>query len=1316
MLAALASGLIAVAAQAGETNAWLGKTTAWEEPSNWSAGAAPSSARSQDVLISAGDNAPVLGTNAAVGGSLTIAKGARLSLNGHDLQVGTAICESFAADDPLRFKPQGAGLIIAGGASLQTEPGTATITLDAGGLINKGTVRGKPRLHIAGRLGSFRIQSEKPLELAEISTAPALFPYAVEASGNILVQGNLDLAGGKLTIKAGTRFEVKGDLIFRGREPLVMLVTEGDLMLHGTIRSEGSAFCVEAPGSHPVWDKAEEAAFCQPTPDEGWLCLVGAGDQTITPGGILPAMRIDKPSGKVTVAGDLHCNGLHVRRGNTLDLSKGQKLILGHYLREWAGNPERNGVPEVGPCRTSRDLLNEGAILGAAGVPILFQLNVKGVRYEVACVYWPPEPAAGQAPAGNADQLAASVAWAAPGALAINRYKSRLLLSTGKLFLDGKPCEAAAGKGTTNTEGERMDTLLDDLAPSSEGGKPAAGAKPAVTKLSVKTVAGGFKAPEAALTNIAPLVARIVTPVRIGELWGSRDVYSMVDGDPAVGAGGAPFYDFVFPEPVTVSAVRLISGTSLKDGCQFLVSADTADGDKLLAWARDGEQKDAKYWMGWGESGAAFAPQKVSRLRLRAFAGDGTPCALAVSEFEIFADRDSAERLAARPDAWRPESFPAQAQFLASGDKVNVAWPATPPDRRVCRIASIAFWMAGVAWSAGYDEAGYAALPHLKDFAPCTAFLAEVKDRYHFDAVVMFFEGESTGVPWPTVNFKSALNAGYLAKRKVALKLRAAAAPKKTGDDVFDALNAKPADDGLQVQEPEGKFAEVLKVEDLPCQRNLLKEFCEAAHEKGLEVYMISRPEDMGKLYTGPQGQDPYETFLKEGAAAGLDGVSLTPDEEYPLWQGGGYARWQEFDKSTRDKRKNFTLVENRRWIEERSRVAGLCLKERKDNILKVKPDCKFIVDGAHLGFGGDPYDIIWHIADPDYVGCSYQSDYVPHWAATSKNRRVAMGEYPHRTVRINLQSLLLGARMIRSYRFNYIELQKSEDQRIRENLFMEQFMRWGGTRPAHPPTAFLVSRASESWWPEDCAAGRVKGARPDRCRTMETIMYEFLLKNGYTFDVYYLDQPDDLQALKDYKLVILPFAYALPRAAFDRMDEAYKAGANFLIGERKGDVDEVGQPYAKPLLADWIAQGKQAGRIGVPEIDLAEQENLRAFVPQVTAIVDPLLGKHKDLVLKRYGKRIEGLVASVAPNEKYVSFINWENQESKFEAGLNLPAGQYKLLTLSSAHPEVIREGSIAGQKTVSAETLRNFALTLEDDEVVSLYILPAERTWGQW
>ena len=53
--------------------------------------------------------------------------------------------------------------------------------------------------------------------------------------------------------------------------------------------------------------------------------------------------------------------------------------------------------------------------------------------------------------------------------------------------------------------------------------------------------------------------------------------------------------------------------------------------------------------------------------------------------------------------------------------------------------------------------------------------------------------------------------------------------------------------------------------------------------------------------------------------------------------------------------------------------------------------------------------------------------------------------------------------------------------------------------------------------------------------------------------------------------LVIVPFAYSIPKDALLPLQQAYEAGANVLVCERQGEVDELGRPYERPLLAGLI-------------------------------------------------------------------------------------------------------------------------------------------------
>lgn len=1306
-----------------ETNTWLGITIDWADGDNWYSGTPPSAENGSDLLIPATEKGiyPVLSAATVVGGTLTIARDGQLSLNGHNLETGRVATDG-----------QSPCLTIERGAKLFAGPGAPTITIHAG-IVNNGSVRGKPKLKIAGRTSTVLLDGTQALELAELSTSASFFPYQILAKGSIAVEGNLILGGGRLVVQS-ENFVVREDLFFRGMKSNVILVPENDLILHGTIRSEGSAYCVEVPGSIPKWSQAEERAFCQLSPKAGWVRMVGKGDQTISPGGILPPIALDKPSGKVRLSGNLHCNGLFIKQNNTLQLSKGQKLIFGHHLREFASNPELNARPRHGPTRTCRDLINYGVITGVAEVPMSFLLNDKANLYIVEASYRGPakntdiKPEKTEVRPDMSGVMFTDFPEKAPGSVSVNRSGGRIQVRNGKLLLDGKPY-----KSKSSEEIEHADDIdLEEERPGeSEKVSPD---KPRATLTSlrlVKAMPSSFKVSNAFSNNIATYAERIAIPPRGPVIWAVNgnewsDIYDMVDGDLGGGYRGAGYSEYIFPDAVRIGAVRVISSSSITSANQFIVKGDTnGDGraEALLAWKRGGVAPVGS-WMTWGNNWVEFPAVKIHRLRFQALSAAGKPIAAGLNEIEIYADRQSNQRLQQQKWLKSVSKFPDNARFLGHGNEEIVDWPKPAPENVVHKTASTAFWMFGVSGDVWKKS------PHLRDYSQFVKVLDEIKSKYRFDIVTIFYEGVK-GFHWPSLNFKSETNADYLKNREAALAMREAFKSKKkeTEDEFDEVTEEEPEDDGLvvisDVKAPaeSEKYSEELKIEDLPCQRNLMAELCEEAHKRGMKVHVICRPEDVGAsgAYMGPAGKDAYELFLLECAAAGVDGFSLTPDEESMLWTASRHPDWREFHKARKERSKSAEKrtaeVEEKRTIVERAKLAGRILKKRMEAVRKINPKAEFFTSGARLLSGGDPYDIIGHIADPDYIGCHYQAHITRRWAATTRNRKVKMGEYAHRDLRWPIQAMLQGARLISTYRYNYIKLQKSEDHRVRENTFIDQFVRWGGTRSTRPPIALLVSRASERWWPIDCGKGLTGSDQVHRAWAVPEVMYGFLMRNGYTFDVYYLDQVDDLQALENYPLIIAPFSYSIPRAAYRVIEEAYKAGANLLVCERKGEVDELGRKHDQPLLERLIAEGIESRRTLLLDEDLVSLESRRSFVPKLTSVIDGLLGQHKDLYLNRYGNKIEAMVFAISPVEQYVTFTNWNQsgRRAHFTIGLNLPKGVYKILTLSSYQPSIYREAMIRGRKIFDAEMLRDFHIKLTGGEVLALYVLPAARRWGR-
>ncbi|OPZ93959.1 MAG: hypothetical protein BWY73_00011 [candidate division TA06 bacterium ADurb.Bin417] len=69
-----------------------------------------------------------------------------------------------------------------------------------------------------------------------------------------------------------------------------------------------------------------------------------------------------------------------------------------------------------------------------------------------------------------------------------------------------------------------------------------------------------------------------------------------------------------------------------------------------------------------------------------------------------------------------------------------------------------------------------------------------------------------------------------------------------------------------------------------------------------------------------------------------------------------------------------------------------------------------------------------------------------------------------------------------------------------------------------------------------------------------------YLMKRGHLFRVRYLDQSGRLD-LAGARTVILPFPYSLPAAALEKIEAAVNAGANLVIMNQLGELDEQGRP-----------------------------------------------------------------------------------------------------------------------------------------------------------
>jgi len=1261
----LALGRYAIAAP----NTWKGgdreAPADWHVAANWSRGAVPASGDQQDVLIPGGlAQYPVLRKAAEVGGSLTITQGAVLTLGGQSLSVAAGVTTDFNTDqDPARLS----GLIIEAGGTLDAAAGTPAVTLGRGNFTNNGAVRGSIILRIAECCYPVAITPGKAA-LAGLQLAYSAYPYPVTLAKSLTVAGNVEIGGGNLIVPQGITLTINGDLRFRGKRPVAAVTPNGDIRVAGALISEGAANCV---------------GTCR-----SWVTLVGEGKQTIVPGGFLPPIKLDKASGVVTLSDDLTCAGLAVMPENTLDLSNGKALIFGVTSREWRiDGDDKNIVKTYLPDRGSRDLLNEGTIIGTPSVPVTFNVVGPEKRYAVSGWYYlPPREEA------DPDNLTLQPTEPFAGNLTISAKDSRLQLKDGGLLLDGKPL-----KTTVVPDVERAGTL-ERLANEACLEEKAVFLLPSVREIAAQP------APDGGAANIAPYVAELQSQPSIG-----TGIWKLVDGSPDTGAtfrtgiGGGGRCLFRYTQPVTVSAVRFYQGDLF--AIRYALYADTTgDGhfDTMLAMGSGGAPRS------WSQ--VTFPATRLYRLGFKALDGQqGWEKAYPdIAEFEIYADPPSATAARAAATWLAAPNMPGEITRFSEGGEVTAARPALPANEQIVKSLEVDIWMVGL---------GKSTIPtgNLRDHPPVQQLIRDVK-ALGANSVTLILEAERV-VFWPSRNFKSLTNFDYFQKRddEIAGRMAEAALEKDAMlDDDPDAIRKR--------------IEEEMPPIDPPNTRDLLQEFCAAMHEQGISVY-IRYWWGVEQYYIGPPDRDPWVTLFEEITARDVDGIFIYPDEAYfglATSQGSKLpaddptrlafkARWG----AESDLPGGFENTLNyRRHVLSNYEAAAALLKRRVDAIKRIKPQCKTLALISSVAYSGNnrmtyglAYDLIAHQSGIDYLGTDYLPRETRYLAAASPTRTAVMTLYVGNPPAGVVSTALQGTRMLTYYRYNYIKEHKATET-IQRGLTMLNTLETMGVFKAQPPRkiALLVSRASEDWWDQTNGTYWL-GWNPVAKQGFWTsrLMNDLLLDYGYPFETYYLDQLDTMPALDEYALLILPFPYALSREAAERVQQAAAKGTRVLIAQRRGEVDQYGTPYEQPILQPLIARGQENGNVVFLDRNLVETETGRAFIPEMMQLIDRMLGKDKPLSIERFSHPVECYLRTNA-RESFVTLIDGGDGADVL-LGIPCAPGHYRMTTLSSLDPAHEKAGAIAGQTGVTAETLQRFAVKLDKGEVRCLRIVPVQE-----
>ena len=85
--------------------------------------------------------------------------------------------------------------------------------------------------------------------------------------------------------------------------------------------------------------------------------------------------------------------------------------------------------------------------------------------------------------------------------------------------------------------------------------------------------------------------------------------------------------------------------------------------------------------------------------------------------------------------------------------------------------------------------------------------------------------------------------------------------------------------------------------------------------------------------------------------------------------------------------------------------------------------------------------------------------------------------------------------------------------------------------------------------------------------------MESFLCERAVPYQVAFAERPDNLQDLKRFRLLVMPFCYSLSKEAFGKIKEAVDAGTTLAIFGPLAPTDEFGNPHAAPLLKQLIGR-----------------------------------------------------------------------------------------------------------------------------------------------
>ncbi|MBI2195200.1 MAG: hypothetical protein HYU36_24740 [Planctomycetes bacterium] len=487
-------------------------------------------------------------------------------------------------------------------------------------------------------------------------------------------------------------------------------------------------------------------------------------------------------------------------------------------------------------------------------------------------------------------------------------------------------------------------------------------------------------------------------------------------------------------------------------------------------------------------------------------------------------------------------------------------------------------------------------------------------------------------------------------------------------------------------------------------------------------------------LYGG-HVRDQWLTLYEEQVQAGADGVCLGSDEFYYR---GHFLETLPADDAQRQHyrtthgreapEKEGDSLAYRWWVHDTGQgLAGLFaywnseLKKRHPGLYTctvfMQP-----VQRSNLYGDGVPFDRVAAAGGADELG----GDYFTPWGLrllTSANgwRRSthifwgwqAASDPPIQLYGKALWMLMYGGGSCNYWR--YYQLKESgHSESVKKGYAMVRDLEALGAWDARPPRsiAVLSSRASWDWWQVKSAYGRLESAEDDRgvqaqkgWYVDEWVQDRLLLRNGYPYDGYFLDNPDHLRQLEGYRLLLLPFPYSVSEDAADRVRQAADRGARIILFNARGETDEWGEHRKTPAFHDLVDQGKA---VWISD-DLLQIGGDSAFLRSVQAQVDAALGEAHPFKMHRYGRPIDATLLIRNEQEKFLFVLNWGDQPAAVDFSVPVPTGDYRILMRDESG---WHDAGLGGSPVLSSEALKRFRRMIPARRGEVYFISPREKS----